>query len=146
MGCAKYKVMVDLRFASSLHILIAMGFKAKGGDGLMTSNDLAESLGTNPALVRKLLIPLAQKGLIETFKGKTGGARLAKAPKDINLRQIYEASVDKEIACVRETSDHDCPVGSCMEKVFTKIVDGMEDAVSTHLERTTLQQVMNQVK
>jgi Rrf2 family protein len=138
--------MVDLRFASSLHMLIAMGFKAKGGDELVTSNELAESLGTNPALVRKLLVPLAQKGLIETFKGKTGGARLAKLPKDISLRQIYEASVDKEIACTRETTDHDCPVGSCIEKVFKKIVDGMEESISSHLEKTTLQQVMNQIK
>lgn len=137
-----------MRFSSSLQIMLSLGFKARSGDeSLVTSTELADSLGTNPALVRKLLLPLAHAGLIETFKGKTGGAKIAKAPKDISLRQIYEAAViDKEIACTRDTTSAKCPVGSCMEKLFGTISNGMESALLSHLDSKTLHQVMAQVK
>ena len=138
--------MVDVKFATSLQIMLSLGVQAREHDSLATSQQLAATLGTNPALVRKLLIPLAQAGLVETFKGKTGGVRIAKSPKQITLREIYEASVEKNIACARETSRSDCPVGACMKTVFTGIVTGMEKALGAHLETKTLQHVLNQAK
>lgn len=138
--------MVDVKFSTSLQIMLSLGVQAKKGEGLATSQQLAETLGTNSALVRKLLIPLTQAGLVETFKGKTGGVRIAKSPKQITLREIYEASVDKNIACARETASNHCPVGACMKTVFTDIVGGMEKALGNHLETKTLQQVLNQAK
>lgn len=138
--------MVDVRFATSLQIMIGLAVQQKESDSLSTSNQLAESVGTNPAFVRKLLIPLAQAGLIETFKGKTGGVRLAKTPKQITLREIYEAAVDKELICARETTGKDCPVGASMKLVFSSILNGMENALRSHLETKTLQQLLNQAK
>ena len=138
--------MVDVKFSTSLQIMLSLGVYAKQGEGLATSQQLAAKLGTNPALVRKLLIPLSRAGLVETFQGKTGGVRIAKPPKEITLRDIYDASVDKTLACARETGDADCPVGACMKTVFTNIVGGMEKALGAHLETKTLQQVLNQAK
>lgn len=126
--------------------MLSLAVHAKRGGELATSQDLAGSLGTNPALVRKLLVPLAQAGLIETFKGKNGGVRIAKPPKQITLRDIYEAAVDKDIACARETTSETCLIGACMKSVFTGIVGGMESALRTHLQTKTLQQVLNQAK
>ncbi len=138
--------MVDVRFSTSLQILLNLALRDREGDDLVTSQDLAQTLGTNPAFVRKLLIPLAQAGLVETFKGKTGGVKIARSPKKITLREIYEAAVDKNIACARETTNKSCPVGASMKSVFTGIVDGMESALRTHLQSKTLQHVLNQAK
>ena len=41
--------------------------------------------------VSKLLKRLAQAGLVESFRGATGGYRLARSPQDISLAEIVEA-------------------------------------------------------
>lgn len=138
--------MVDVKFSTSLQIMLSLAVQAKQGEDLATSQHLAESIGTNPALVRKLLIPLTQAGLVETFKGKTGGVRIAKSPKQITLSDIYDAAVDKDIACARKTASHSCPIGARMKTVFAGIVGGMENALRNHLQTKTLQQVLNQAK
>ena len=137
--------MVDLRFANSLPIMLALAYAKDSGE-LMSSAQLATGLKVNPALIRKLLIPLAQAGLINTFKGKTGGAEIAKPPKQINLRQIYETAVDSELVNGPEKFNHSCPIGSCMGKVFTQITSGMETASLKYLEGVTLDKLLGQVK
>lgn len=137
--------MVDLRFANSLQIMLALAYAKESGE-ILSSARLATGLRVNPALVRKLLIPLARAGLINTFKGKTGGAELAKAPKQISLRQIYETAVDSELVNGPEKFNQGCPIGSCMGKVFTQITSGMENASLKYLEGMTLDKLLGQVK
>lgn len=137
--------MVDLRFANSLQIMLALAH-AKESGALMSSAQLAVGLKINPALVRKLLIPLSQAGLINTFKGKTGGAEIAKTAKQINLRQIYQAAVDSELVNGPEKFNSQCPIGSCMSRVFHQITDGMEAASLKYLESVSLDKLLTQVK
>src|SRR4051812_4224130 len=119
--------MVDLRFANSVHIMLALA-NAVAEEKLLTSSQLAVGLKVNPALIRKLLIPLAQSGLVETFKGKMGGARLAKSPRQISLGQIYKAVVDSDLIHEPSRYNAQCPIGSCMDKVFNQVASGMESA------------------
>ena len=112
----------------------------------LTSATLAGGVKVHPALVRRLLIPLAAAGLVETFKGKVGGARLAKHPRQISLRQIYEASVDKDFVCGPAKFNGACKIGSCMNKVFSGVVDGMEAASLKFLEGIPLEKLLFQVK
>jgi Rrf2 family transcriptional repressor of oqxAB len=137
--------MEDLRFVSSLHIMIYLADSAKS-DKLMTSSELASGINANPALIRKLLLPLAQAGLIETFQGKTGGAKLARPAKQITLKEIYLASVDREVAFSRENVNENCPISCSMKKIFCGVAEGMENARLTHLEGTTLQQLLVKAK
>jgi Rrf2 family transcriptional repressor of oqxAB len=137
--------MEDLRFATSLHILVYLAESAKG-DKLMTSSELADGINANPALIRKLLAPLIQAGLIETFQGKTGGARLAKPAKLITLKDIYLASVDKEVVFSRDNVNLKCPISCSMKKVFGNVAEGMENARLNHLEGTNLHQLLVKAK
>ena len=136
--------MEDLRFATSVHVMIYLANAARAGDGLMSSSVLAEGLNANPALIRKLLGPLVQSGLVETVQGKAGGARLAKAAKHITLKDIYMASSDREIAFCRENINNKCPISTKMKKVFSNIADGMESAVHHHLAQTTLEKLLKE--
>jgi len=137
--------MEDLRFATSAHIMIYLAQAYKNDDGkLMSSAELAAGLNANPALIRKLMGPLIEAGLVETVKGKTGGARLAKAPKQITLKDIYIASVDREIAFCRENINQKCPISTSMKKIFSNIADGMEKALHTHLSQTTLEKLLKE--
>ena len=60
----------DRSYTTALHILAALAFYP---GGLLSSEDLAKSLKTNPGLVRRILLKLSKKGLITSFKGKGGG-------------------------------------------------------------------------
>lgn len=134
--------MEDLRFATSVHVMIYLADIQKSGKPLMSSSELALGLNANPALIRKLLAPLVEAGLVETVKGKTGGARLAKPAKHITLKDIYIAASDREIAFSRENINTKCPISSSMKVLFADIADGMEKAIHTHLNQTTLEKLL----
>ena len=76
------------RFAAAAHI---MALLAAGRSRPQTSEALAKSLATNPAVARRILGALAKAGLTQSALGEGGGARLAKGPKKITLGDIYRA-------------------------------------------------------
>lgn len=136
--------MEDLRFATSVHIMIYLAEAFKKGDELMSSAELARGLNANPALIRKLIRPLAEAGLVQTAMGKAGGARLAKPPKSITLKDIYVASIDREIAFCRENINLKCPISSSMKHVFSNIAEGMEAALHSYLSQLTLDKILKE--
>ena len=60
-------------------------------DAVLSATGLAERAGLEPPTVAKVLKPLAQAGLVEAFRGASGGYRLARMPADISLIEIVEA-------------------------------------------------------
>lgn len=58
---------------------------------VLSAAELAERAGLEPPTVSKVLRPLAQAGLLETFRGAHGGYRLARPARDISLIEIVEA-------------------------------------------------------
>lgn len=60
-------------------------------DGAVTSDVLAEGFGTNPVVIRRVLLQLKKAGLIVSRPGAEGGSVLAKPPEDISLRDAYSA-------------------------------------------------------
>lgn len=93
----------------------------------MTSEQLADGIGTNPTVIRRLLSKLVEAGLVESFKGKAGGVKLAKTPKEISLKEIYKAIGDKRlIACPDREPKKSCEVSCSMGKIFEEVVTGLE--------------------
>ncbi len=79
---------MKIDFSLGLHIV---GFLASNTDELVSSNVMAESFGTSPIVLRRVLARLNQSGLVETKRGASGGSKLARSAKDINLKQVFEA-------------------------------------------------------
>lgn len=77
----------DSKLSSVLHVLLHLARL----DRPVTSEEMAQFLDTNPALVRKVLGGLRERGYLTSGKGHGGGWRLARELKDITLRDIYEA-------------------------------------------------------
>ena len=63
---------------------------ARPGD-VLSAADLAACAGLELPTVAKVLRPLAQAGLVEGFRGASGGYRLARDPADISLVEVVEA-------------------------------------------------------
>ena len=60
-------------------------------DAVLSAAGLAERAGLEIPTVAKVLKPLAQAGLVDGFRGASGGYRLARPPAAINLVEIVEA-------------------------------------------------------
>ena len=69
-------------------ILVAL---AEAPGRVHSSAELAERARLEPPTVAKVLKPLAHAGLVESFRGATGGYRLARPARDIPLIAIVEA-------------------------------------------------------
>ncbi|MEO1136667.1 MAG: Rrf2 family transcriptional regulator, partial [Pseudomonadota bacterium] len=66
------------RYCVAVHLMTLL---ASDRSAPQTSQTLAESVATNPAVVRRLLSALSRAGLVRSQLGKGGGALLAKGPK-----------------------------------------------------------------
>ena len=128
--------MLDQRFAASVHIMTLMAYHE--GE-LMTSEFLAEGIRTNPTVVRRLVAKLVEARLLESFKGKSGGVRIAKPPKEISLQDIYQAVSGKALIHGRQSEPHkQCVVSCSMKKIFGEVASGLETASMGYLAKIKL--------
>jgi DNA-binding IscR family transcriptional regulator len=77
----------DSRLSSVLHALLHMAEQ----EGPVTSDTLAECLGTNPVVVRRTMGYLRVAGIVASDRGHAGGWRISADLADVTLRQLHEA-------------------------------------------------------
>lgn len=77
----------DTRLSDVLHVLLHMSQT----DGPVTSEVLARSMRTNPAVFRRTMAGLREAGIVLSGKGHGGGWQLARPLREITLLAVYEA-------------------------------------------------------
>lgn len=111
-------------------------------DGPLTSEVLARSMGTNPAVFRRTMAGLREAGLVSSEKGHGGGWQLARPLSDITLLSVYEALDRPGLFAIGNRSEH----AECMveKNVNAVMVDTMAEATSlfaTRFGEITLDQI-----
>lgn len=131
--------MVDVRFASTLQLMLMLALAEREGSGLLSSSQLADGLATNPSLTRKLLAQLSAAGLIETTMGARGGSRLARPAREVTLRDVYLAALgERGLFAGRSGLPHRCVVTSNIEAMFSELSHELESATLAVLAERTL--------
>lgn len=92
----------DSRLSSVLHALLHM---AEHKDP-MTSEVIAQCLGTNPVVVRRTMGLLREAGLVTSGRGHAGGWRIAVDLKTVNLRQLHEALGEPAVFAVGSRNEN----------------------------------------
>ena len=71
-------------------------------DGKLTTiNDIARSFGISKQHLTKVVSDLGQKGYLDTVRGRGGGIRLRRLPRDINIGQVvHEIEDGNVIGCL----------------------------------------------
>jgi Rrf2 family transcriptional repressor of oqxAB len=122
--------MLDLRFPTALQAMLSLALAEESGISRMNSTELADGLGANPSLVRRLLRPLVEHGLLVSTVGKSGGVGLARPAGDITLAEIYTAATEgKTLWVPRVDIPHRCVVTSNVEAFFTDLARKADSAV-----------------
>ncbi len=137
--------MVDTRFSISVHVMMTLAYHK---DELVNSDFLAGVLKTNPTFVRKIVSRLVEARLVNSFRGKGGGIRIAKSPSEIALSDIYAAAVEEKclVSTHKKPIMKSCPVSCCMDEILTDIVDGIEDSTKNYLSRMHLSDLLKKVQ
>ncbi|KVE36662.1 Rrf2 family transcriptional regulator [Burkholderia sp. TSV86] len=131
------------RFAFAVHVLALLSLQ----EGVPLSSDMiAGSVNTNPALIRRLLSMLAAAGLTTSQLGAGGGALLAREPSAITLLDIYRAVDEARLfALHREMPNPACLVGRHIQELLTHYIDDAQRAMEASLATRTLTDVAGDV-
>ena len=132
---------MDTKFSVALHILTMI---SESKDTL-SSQALAESVGTNASYIRKVIVLLKNAGLIQSQQGKTG-YQLSKSPKDITLLNIYFATQEVSHISffpVHQNSNPDCPVGKHIQAAVSPLFASAEAQLEKELAQQTLEDVID---
>jgi Rrf2 family protein len=136
--------MQNCRFAFAVHVMSVLAWDKSA---CCPSSRLAQTVNTNPVVIRRLLIDLQEAGLISTIRGPRGGASLKRKAEKVTLRDIHNA-VDQgnTIATHPNEPSLDCPVGRNIGKVMERIQERANRALARELEKTTLADVLRDLK
>lgn len=135
------------QFTVAVHALAYLGWAAEAWSSeLVTSEDLAASVNTNPVVVRRLLGLLREAGLVTSQPGPGGGWRLVRAPEAITLRDVYEAvSDDALFAPPHRAPSHVCPIGRTVHRVIGRFCSEAERAMAERLGQFTIADTIDDV-
>ncbi|WP_066098227.1 RrF2 family transcriptional regulator [Xanthomonas massiliensis] len=119
----------DSRLSSVLHALLHMAEH----DGPMTSEALAQCLGTNPVVVRRTLGYLREAGLVNSDRGHAGGWRIQADLHSVTLRQLHDALGEPALFAIGHRSD----ATACLveQSVNAALDDAFAEAEALLLER-----------
>jgi Rrf2 family protein len=82
------KLTTKTRYGTRAMLTLALLY---GQDEYTSSKDIAASQDVSVKYLEHLLSEMRNAGLVRSSRGAKGGHRLARDPREINLRVIYEA-------------------------------------------------------
>ena len=126
------------RLSLALHTLSHM---AGNPDRVRTSKDIADHAGTNPVVVRRVLARLREAGLLTSEKGHAGGWRLARAPDDITLADVYLALDESLVATDEADIASECSVEHALHKRVSSVLKDIEQSLVQKLGETSISEV-----
>lgn len=138
------KVMsANSRLTIATHALAWIALHERDGAQLSTSEEIANSVRTNPVVIRRLMSPLRAAGLIQSRRGAGAGWRLARPVNKISLRDIDDAlGTEPTFALHRNEPSPACPVARGIRPALKPVYARVDDAVRRELERTSLADVL----
>lgn len=133
---------ISSRFTVAVHILSLINYDR---NVICTSEWIAESVNTNPVVIRRVMGKLKNAGLIDIRRG-LGGATLQKPLQEITLLDVYRAVdvVDEgELFQMHENPNPSCPVGANIQGVLELILFRAQDAMEAVLKEVTMEELVN---
>jgi Rrf2 family protein len=120
-----------------------MALAQRRGQDLMTSEQVAASINTNPVVVRRSLGDLRRAGLVEVRRGAGAGWSLVRPPEQITLLAVYEAVESAPLFGMHSTEpNQECPVGRGIRPALGHVYDGVEEALRRELRSTSVADVL----
>ena len=128
------------RFVVAVHALVVLTRSV--GKGPVCSTAIAESVRTNPVVIRRMMSALEKSRLVKSTAGRSGGFELARNADKISLADVYGAVEDETVFRMHKTDPaSECPVAKHLCSVLTPSLRAAERALRESLSTTRLSDV-----
>ena len=127
-------MQANKNFSISIQVCVYMSYKGKER---YASNELAESVKTNPVVIRRLLASLKRAGLVKSANGPKGGFSLGKPPEKMTLWELYLGTREGDFFN-RPKPNPDCVVSSNLKYLVEETFQEAELAMKPVFEDTTI--------
>lgn len=121
----------------------ALIYLAQHNNTLNTIENMASDLKISQNHLKKIIHKLSKGQFIKTFRGREGGIKLAKKPKDIGLADVllYTEINTDFVECLKHNSKHtECPYQiNCNLK---SIIHKAKDAFMQEFQKYSLQDLL----
>ncbi|GAY74014.1 Rrf2 family transcriptional regulator [Lentilactobacillus kosonis] len=114
-------------------------------DGDLSSKAIADSVESNPSLIRKLMSQLSHAGLLISSPGKVE-PKLGRPADKITLLDIYHAlDDDSQLLHVDPKTNPACIVGSNIQDTLNVAYDKIQQAAEDSMREVTLQSLIDDI-
>ncbi|HAS43842.1 MAG TPA: transcriptional regulator [Microscillaceae bacterium] len=120
------------RFTIAIHICIFMQIKGEGT--LISSQTLAESVKTNPVVIRRIVSKLRDNEIVGSVAGAKGGFFLKRPAQKITLWDIYQAVRDTDLFYKPKKVNPECVVSSNLSFLVDDVYSEAELSMRAALE------------
>lgn len=132
----------SVKLSDAIHIL---SYIVINEDKNLSSTSIAESINTNPALVRKMMSNLKKSGIICSSIGRANPS-LAKPPSEISFYDIYQSVEDNpDLFHVDSNTAKDCVVGNNIQNTLSKKYDELQEIIDNEMKNFTLSDVIEDI-
>ncbi len=129
----------NTKFSTAVHICIYLNHTQ---EDIVSSSTIADSVKTNPVVIRRLIHDLRVNGIIASTSGSKGGFYLNKPPSEISLWDIYLATRDEEFF-KRPKPNPECVVSSNLRILVHDSFNEAENSMKMALSKVTIADLEN---
>lgn len=116
-------------------------------DKLVSSEELADNVCTNPARIRKVMSRLRKADLVCAHAGVEGGYTLCPDASEISLLNVSDALDDKIVKQPWRSGDleKECLISSGMAGIMDMIFDGMDEECREYLSGISIADIEHKI-
>lgn len=129
-------MQISTKFTVAIHILVATN--CFEGQQRITSTFLAKSIGSNPVIVRNIMLQLQEAKIINVRRG-TGSITINRPLSEISYLDIYKAvetNSGESLFRLHENPNPKCPVGrnihNALGRSLAEIQSNFEKDLASH--------------
>ena len=139
-------MQISSRFTVALHIFTCVD--TFGDKYKITSDFLAESINTNPVIIRKILTQLKNAGVITVARG-TGGLTPTRPLREITFYDVYEAIEPLEngdLFNFHASPNPNCPVGRNIHTLLDDKLKAIQLAMENEMRKYTVDDLRSGIR
>jgi Rrf2 family protein len=138
-------VAANSRLTIAVHALAWLALARRQGHEVLTSDQVAASVNTNPVIIRRCLGDLRSAGLVCVRHGAGAGWSLARAPEEITLLEVHDAVGPEPPFGLHHTEPNlECPVGNGIRPALSQVYGQVEKAMRRELAVVSVADVLRE--
>jgi len=138
-------VAANSRLTVGVHALAWMALAQRQGRDVLTSDQVAASVNTNPVIIRRCLGDLRRAGLVRVRHGAGAGWSLARPAEEITLLQVHDAvGQEPPFGLHHAEPNLECPVGRGIRPALSRVYGGIDQALRRELAAVSVADVLRE--